>query len=964
MFNLRASSALILGAALVAGACDSSEPVVPGSVQVVAGDRQNAAAGSAVPIAPSVKVLSTDGAVMAGTKVTFSSSGDGVVTPAEQVTNAQGIATVTSWTLPRRAGEHQLTVSTTGVNPITITATATAGAPAKISRGSPDLQSGPVAADVGAAPVVLVVDAHDNPVAGVTVTFSPSGTGKVRVTEATTDGNGLARAEAWTLGTIAGTQTLLASIANAPSVAAVTFTATATPLPATHLKVTREPTVTPRAGIVMPTQPIVQVTDMYGNAIAVPNIPITAVVMGAAAISNAVATTNAAGAAAFSGMTITGTAGTYALKFNSPAYAAATSDIRLEAGTPASLEVVTQPSTTNASGLRLVVQPVVEIRDAYSNRVMIATHAVTAAVAPGSSQTLAGTVTVPAASGRATFTDLIVSGTGTAQLRFTASGLPDATSAAFNVPAATSCPGVRMLLNLQLGDTRRYLGNAADAPACLDFTMTANSGQQYVVMFEKMTSRGGYAAGVFPGGTVVDTALVINVSTSTLSSSQMVSNMRSVPVPEGAIHSWNFGAGPVYEIEPKEPVGGARPAYVKRPSGLMDASTSEAAVVVGDTIIVMLEGIPRLNIGQGTQRAVVRHAGPDLIIAEDVRLGTLARQSGNFNTPLSQADLDGIAAEYAAYAKVQADRFFNNRHNTATEQSGARPIAVHSLMGADNIWGYTYSSTNYFVWDFWVGTDGSTKGLNQHVQRNADNLFMHEIAHMRHLGMLERAGRTGIRGNRWLVEGFARASERWPIAARLLNSADPSRTSNTLLPLNSAFDNRYYRDDVPTFLSGHTSMYGGYGSSSFVFDYFADQVAKRGADWMTALSDFLVHAGVESDLNAAINRHLPGLDFGTLFTRARIALFTDDYGAGLPDWTQYHQFDLRASRPAGSGAAFDPRNLWPKIVPGATFTDARDIEAGAAFGYVIDGTAATSDARITVTAPATGQAVISVTRVK
>lgn len=963
MFNFRAARALIVGAAILVGACgDDSAPVVPGTVQVMAGDRQNGVVGTAVAIAPSVKVLSTSGNPLSGTKVTFSSSGDGVVTPAEQMTNAQGIATVTSWTLPKRSGEHQLTITTQGVAPVIVTATAAAGAPAKITRGAPEQQTASVGADVGSPPVVSVLDAHDNPVAGVRVTFAPSGSGKVRVAEATTDANGIARAEAWTLGGLAGAQTVLASVANSP--ATVTFTATAIALPATHLKVTREPTTTPRAGIVLPTQPAVQVTDMYGNPVAVPGVEVTAVVVGSPAISNAVATTNATGLATFSGLTITGTAGTYALRFLNTSYTAASSDIRLEAGSPASLAIVTQPSTTSASGQKLVVQPVVDVHDSYGNRVLTAGHAVTASLAPGTAQTLTGTVSIPSVSGRATFTDLVVNGTGSAQLRFNATGLPDATSAAFNVPSASACPGARMTLNFNLGDTRRFLANSPDAPACLDFTMTANNGQQYIVLVEKMTTRGAYTTGVFPGAAPIDTALTLGVTTSVISGSEIASNMRNVAVPEGATHAWDFGAGPIYEIEPKEPVGGAKPAYVKRSAGLVDASSSEAATAVGDTIMMALEGIPRLGINQGVQRAIVRYSGPDLIIAEDVRLGTLARQTGTYNTPLTQSQLDSIGSEYAKYAKVQADRFFNSRHNSATEQSGSRVIAVHSIMGADNIWGYTYSSTNYFVWDFWVGTDGKTADLNQHVQRNADNLFMHEIAHMRHWGMMERAGRTSVRGNRWLVEGFARATERWPIAMRLLGNPDPSRLSNLTLPLNTAFNNRYFRDDVPTFLQGHVPMYDGYGASGFVFDYFADQVARNGGNWMAALSDFLVNAGVEQDLNAAINRYLPGVDFGTLFTRSRIALFADDYGPGLPDWTQYHQFNLRASRPAGTGANVDPRNMWLKINPGASFIDGREIQPGASFGYIIDGTAATGDARVLLTPARTGQAVISVTRVK
>jgi hypothetical protein len=283
-------------------------------------------------------------------------------------------------------------------------------------------------------------------------------------------------------------------------------------------------------------------------------------------------------------------------------------------------------------------------------------------------------------------------------------------------------------------------------------------------------------------------------------------------------------------------------------------------------------------------------------------------------------------------------------------------------MYADNIWGYTYPSGNYFVWDFWVGTNGSTRGANQSIERNANNLFMHEIAHMRHAGMNERANRQ-VRGNRWLVEGFARATERWPIAMRLLGTATPSRVDNIVLPSYTTGPHNTL-EDVPAYTQPSFSMYGGYATSSYVFDYFADQVARTtSTDWMVALGEFLVNAGIEADLNAVINRYLPGLDFGSLFTRARIAFYTDDLPHGLPDWTQYHQFQLRASR-ATQNPQLDPRNLWPRIVPGTAFSETRGISPGGAFGYVIDGTAAGNNARILISMPRANYGVISVTRIK
>ncbi len=856
--HLRALSALMISIFL-AVACDNSEPDVPGSIQVVAGDAQTAAAGTAVPIAPSVKVVSTRGKPLGGIEVSFATTADGVVSPERQRTNAEGVATLSSWTLPKGAGSHQLTATVPGVPALIITATAAAGAPSKIERVSPEQLSATVATDVTPPPAVRVTDLHNNPVPNLAVNFSTTSNGQIRTPNATTDGSGIARSEGWTLGTVAGLQTVQASISMA-GLAPVTFTADAI------------------------------------------------------------------------------------------------------AGQPSRLEVVTQPSTSIAAGFPFKIQPVVDIQDIYGNRVMSAVGAVTASLESGSPLTLSGATTIQVVNGRALFRDLTVNTAGTVRLRFTANGLPEASSASFNVPAVSQCPGAVMSLNYVLGETARFITSATDAPMCFDFAMSINAGQQYLVQVENMSMSGNSDTGVFPGFASLQNGFDITLSTGPGIASNVV-NRRSPSVPAGAVHTWDFGAGPIYEIEPAEPASGVRPAVVLRNGRPVDAIAGNAAIAVGDTVVAQLVGIPRLGIPDGAQKAVVRYAGPDLIIAEDVRLTTtLRRQNGATNTPLTVADMQAIAADYAAYAKVQADRFFGGRHNAATEANEGRPIAIHSLMSSDNIWGYTFPNGNYFVWDFWVGTDGSTKGSNQRIERNANNLFMHEIAHMRHAGMNERANRP-IRGNRWLVEGFARATERWPIAMRLLGTATPSRTNNLVLP-GYPTPGLSTLEDVPAYTQVSVSMYGGYAASSYVFDYFADQVARTTtSDWMTALGEFLVNAGVESDLNAVIERYLPGVDFGTLFTRARLAFYLDDLVPGLPDWTQYHQFQLRASR-ATQNSFLDPRNLWMKISPGTAINETRSVLPGASFGYVLDGTAATADTRVIVEMPRANYGVVSVTRIK
>ena len=70
------------------------------TLEIVAGDGQTADAGTAVAVAPSVKVTNDPGQGVAGFGVTFVvTGGNGSVTGGSQTTNSNGIATVGSWVL-------------------------------------------------------------------------------------------------------------------------------------------------------------------------------------------------------------------------------------------------------------------------------------------------------------------------------------------------------------------------------------------------------------------------------------------------------------------------------------------------------------------------------------------------------------------------------------------------------------------------------------------------------------------------------------------------------------------------------------------------------------------------------------------------------------------------------------------------------------------------------------------------
>jgi len=102
----------------------------------------------------------------------------------------------------------------------------------------------------------------------------------------------------------------------------------------------------------------------------------------------------------------------------------------VEPGSPTKLAMSTQPSSTAQNGQPLAVQPAVQVQDADGNNVPAASGATVTAALAGGSGNLAGTLTQPFdASGKASFTDLSVSGaSGTYQIQFSSSGLTGATS--------------------------------------------------------------------------------------------------------------------------------------------------------------------------------------------------------------------------------------------------------------------------------------------------------------------------------------------------------------------------------------------------------------------------------------------------------------------------------------------------------------------------------------------------------
>jgi adhesin/invasin len=144
------------------------------TIAKVAGDSQTVTVGTAVLVAPSVKVTDQFGNPVSGVQVTFAAAtGGGLANGAVLTTNASGVATVASWTLGATAGANTLTATAQGIStPVTFTATATAGALAVIKFTN----TAPAQLTIGQTfkYTIQAFDAHNNAVSTAGIAFSSS----------------------------------------------------------------------------------------------------------------------------------------------------------------------------------------------------------------------------------------------------------------------------------------------------------------------------------------------------------------------------------------------------------------------------------------------------------------------------------------------------------------------------------------------------------------------------------------------------------------------------------------------------------------------------------------------------------------------------------------------------------------------------------------------------------------------
>ncbi len=180
-------------------------------------------------------------------------------------------------------------------------------------------QSATVNTNVAIAPSVVVKDIYGNvTVSGEVDYVVVSGGGSVTGTPAFSDQNGIARVGSWRLGTVAGTNTLTATLnTNSPDVrgtlvTSVTFTAAGTAGPAAQIAKSAGDNQTASFGRSVAIPPSVIVTDFFGNVVSGTTINFV-VASGGGSVTGASPSSNASGIATVGSWTLGPTTGTNTL---------------------------------------------------------------------------------------------------------------------------------------------------------------------------------------------------------------------------------------------------------------------------------------------------------------------------------------------------------------------------------------------------------------------------------------------------------------------------------------------------------------------------------------------------------------------------------------------------------------------------------------------------------------------------
>ena len=340
-----------------------SEPPTATGIVVVSGGNQIGPVGGTLPQPIAIQVTSSRGGGLASSPVAFTvASGGGSVNRSTAITDATGAASVT-WSLGPTVGNQQLGISAgTGIS-ASVAAQGTVGAPALLSPQAGNSQFAVVGTAVAIRPRVMVADAFNNPIAGLTVIFAVAqGGGLVTGATQVTDAGGTATLGSWTLGSAAGSNTLSVTAG-----ALVTqFLGIGIPAVVTAAHGNNQ---TVNAGTLTPIRPSVAALDGQGNPLPGVQVAFQVASGGGFVLGTANVLTDAAGIAQVGGWVLGLAAGPNALDAIVPGVPPVAFSAQ---GVPAAAASMVAASPTTPSGFLgnfLAALPEVRLTDAVGNPV-------------------------------------------------------------------------------------------------------------------------------------------------------------------------------------------------------------------------------------------------------------------------------------------------------------------------------------------------------------------------------------------------------------------------------------------------------------------------------------------------------------------------------------------------------------------------------------------------------------------
>ena len=245
-----------------------SDPIAANTKVTSLVENLSGPAGEELADSVAIRVTDSAGRVLPDVPVRWTAVDGGAVDSASARTDSLGVASA-HWTLAKKTGTQRLRAQVgispgLGIAPVTITASALAGAAASVVVVSGDNQKAGAGSDLSKPLVFKVTDENGSGVAGAAIALAASG-GVVTDSVITTDSLGVAKAR-WTMGHSAGDYSLAVHVDGVKKL--VKVVAKASPAAAANLAFDDAPAEKRAKDSARSKKLLAVVTDIYGNPVA------------------------------------------------------------------------------------------------------------------------------------------------------------------------------------------------------------------------------------------------------------------------------------------------------------------------------------------------------------------------------------------------------------------------------------------------------------------------------------------------------------------------------------------------------------------------------------------------------------------------------------------------------------------------------------------------------------------------